>query len=295
MHDPSKPLVSIIIPVKNEGAHIQNTLRSAFAAKTDYPFEIIVVDDGSTDGCCSFLAGAGGRQRVKLITTKGVGLANAKNLGAANAAGTYFIFCDAHLFFEDYWQDKLLQPMLEGIASGVSPGIADTRSPETTGYGQTLNAHLGVEWHLNKTELFPVAVMPGGCCAVSRQAFGMVGGFDCGFQVWGYEDVEFSLRMWLFGYICCIQPSVKILHVFRSATPYPNSLYNVYYNMLRMCYSHFGEERIERCRSLIRQPYHTEQIERAVLKGGALDQRGRCFSSRLFDDDWFMNQFGIPF
>lgn len=290
-----KPLVSIIIPVKNEGVHIQNTLLSLFKAKTDYLYEVIVIDDGSTDNCCSFLKKAHGIGQVKLITSMGVGLANAKNLGALNAAGAYFIFCDAHLFFEDYWIDKLLQPILDGVANGVSPGIADTGLTENIGYGQTLNAQLGVEWHLDKRELSPIAVMPGGCCAVSRQAFEYVGGFDRGFQIWGYEDVEFSIRMWLFGYICCIQPSVKILHVFRKTTPYPMSLENVYYNMLRMCYSHFGETRLEKCKEMIKQTLDLEVIDNAVVSGGALMQRRRYFDSRLFDDDWFMKQFGIPY
>lgn len=50
-------LVSIIIPCKNEGDLVEMTLNSMDNAKTGIDYEIIVVDDGSVDGCCGFLRG----------------------------------------------------------------------------------------------------------------------------------------------------------------------------------------------------------------------------------------------
>ncbi|MCL6447244.1 MAG: glycosyltransferase [Armatimonadetes bacterium] len=48
-------MVSLIIPCRNEGSYLQHTLRSLIEAKTELSYEIIVVNDGSTDGCCNFL------------------------------------------------------------------------------------------------------------------------------------------------------------------------------------------------------------------------------------------------
>lgn len=289
----TKPLVSLIIPVKNEGIHIQNTINSALHVKTNYSYEIIVVDDASTDGCCTFLESNTTVPIIKLITTMGVGAAQARNIGASYSVGRFLIFCDAHVFFEDYWMERLLQPLECGIADGVTPAIADVPTPFNPGYGQTLNENLGVEWHTQKTVFFPVAILPAGCYAVSRYVFFDIGGFDIGFQIWGYEDVEISIKMWLFGYTCYVQPKVKILHVFRKATPYKVTHDHVYFNMLRMAYSHFNEERIEKCKKLIGSK--AKEIELNVIKYGALEQRKQYVSRRKYDDQWFFNEFSIPF
>src|SRR5438270_863334 len=83
----------------------------------------------------------------------------------------------------------------------------------------------------DKTDLFPTAVLPGGCIAISKKVFTDIGGFDREFRVWGYEDVEFSIRMWLFGYSCFVQPKVKILHLFRTSHPYTVSWEDFYFNL----------------------------------------------------------------
>lgn len=289
-----KPMVSLVIPAKNEGSHIQNTIKSAFQVKTNYPFEIVVVDDASNDGCCDFLTSVEDLPQLKLIRSKGVGVARARNIGARNSLGQYLIFCDAHVFFEDFWMEGLIQPILNGLADGTTPGIADTTMPNIPGYGQTLNENLEVVWHLDKITLSPTAILPGGCFAISRDVFFDIGGFDSSFQVWGLEDIDISIKMWLFGYTCYAQPAVKILHVFRKSAPYQLSFENVHFNMLRMAYSHFNEERIDKCRKKI--PYHNlSQIQASVLASGVLGQRAWYFSHRKHDDDWYMKKFSIPF
>ncbi|XEC93650.1 galactosyltransferase-related protein [Paenibacillus tarimensis] len=145
----------------------------------------------------------------------------ARNLGAKHSIGSYLIFYDAHLFFEDFWIDRLIEPIREGLADGTTPGIAPTNAPDAAGYGQTLDHQLGVKWNGWQPKMFPCAILSGGSFAISRNVFFDIGGFEAGFKRWGYEDVEISLKMWLFGYICCAVPSVKILHLFRQSHPYP--------------------------------------------------------------------------
>jgi len=293
MSDERIPFVSLIIPAKNEGNNVRTTVESALRAKTHHPFEIVIVDDGSTDGCCEFLASEANEQ-IKLITTQGIGAAPARNLGADHSRGEYLIFCDAHLFFQDYWIDHLLGLIRSGQADAVSPGIASTNRPNLVGYGQTLNRMLGVQWNRQISLPTPTAILPGGCLAMARNVFFDVGGFDRGFQVWGFEDVEISIKLWLFGYKCFVQPAVKVFHLFRESHPYRVTFDHVYYNMLRMAYSHFNESRIAACRKLI---HHADpaRIEAAVLAGGVLEQREHYFSRRKYDDEWFMRRFGIPF
>jgi glycosyltransferase involved in cell wall biosynthesis len=288
------PLVSIIIPAKNEGTYVESTVASAVASKSGYPFEIVIVDDGSTDRCCDFITSHVEAARIKLIRTKGIGAATARNLGAEESKGTYLIFCDAHLSFEDLWIDRLLEPIKAGMTDGICPAIAQMDLPLIAGYGQTLDQCLQVQWNGWQETPFPCPILPGGCFAISREVFFDIGGFDKGFKTWGYEDVEISLKMWLFGYKCYTLPAVKIIHLFRESHPYRISWEHIYYNFMRMAYSHFSEERIQRCKKLITY-VNADHIESQVVKDGVMEQRHKYFSRRKYNDDWFMERFEIPF
>lgn len=179
----TRPMVSLIIPAKNEGNHVRATIESALQAQTVYPFEIILVDDGSSDGCCQFIATNPSDDRLKRVRTEGIGAANARNLGAMHSIGSDLIFCDAHLIFEDFWMDRLLEPIRQRQADGTTPGIASTDAPDIVGYGQTLDQRLSVKWNGWQPAPFPCAVLSGGCFAVSRNVFFDIGGFDDGFKM----------------------------------------------------------------------------------------------------------------
>ena len=289
----NSPFVSIIFPAKNEGDNIKMTLDSLFSVKTNYLFEVIVVNDGSTDDCCAFLIN-NQNNNISLIETHGLGAANARNLGAKVAKGKYLIFCDAHLQFEDWWIDRLLEPLIANKSDAVSPAIASFENPDFIGYGQTLKFHLGIKWNTKQTHLFETAVLPGGCFSISKEVFDNVGGFDTGFRTWGHEDVELSIKLWLFGYRCHCQPNVKVLHLFRKAHPYKVSYDDVYYNLLRMAYSHFNHERIQKCKKMILNNKVTK-IESEVIQDGVNKQRLFYHKKRKHNDDWYFNKFRIDF
>ncbi|KPH79144.1 MULTISPECIES: glycosyltransferase family 2 protein [Bacillaceae] len=287
-------LVSIILPVKNEGEHIINTIKSANEVKTDYPFEFIIVDDASTDGCCEIFE-SNREKNITFVRTEGVGAAMARNVGAEHANGDYFIFCDAHLFFEDYWIDRLLEPIQNGIADATNPGIGDVANPTNVGYGYSWVDTLEPRWNTGKFELFPSPHLAGGCLAISKEVFVAIGGFERGFKVWGREDEEISLKLWLFGYKCYVVPDVKVLHVFRSdAAPFVLTYNDINYNLMRMAYSHFNEERIKKCKQIIKHS-DPEEIEAEVLQSNVLEQREKYLAKRKYDDDWYMKKFNIPF
>lgn len=296
MEKKEMPLVSLILPVKNEGINVKNTIESALNVKTDYPFELVIVDDASTDECCGFLESYEGDERIRWITAEGIGATSTRNLGAEQAKGEFLVFCDAHLFFEDWWLDRMLAPIRAGVADAVNPGIASTHSPNQIGYGEMLNRHLQISWNSKKkqNDPFPAAILCSCCLAISRDVFFDIGGYDHDFKVWGFNDVEISIKLWLFGYKCYIQPKVKILHLFRKKHPYKVTWEFVYFNMLRTAYSHFNEERIEKCKSLMKYA-NPDHIERMVLESNALEQRKAYFERRKFDDDWYMKTFNIPF
>lgn len=89
----SRPLVSIIVPAYNAAAWLAETLESAFA-QTWPAIEVIVVDDGSTDGTREIAERYAGRG-IRIVSQENQGLSGARNSGLAVARGEYIQFLDA--------------------------------------------------------------------------------------------------------------------------------------------------------------------------------------------------------
>ena len=292
----SDVIFSIILPVKNEGLNIKATVDSMLRASGDIPYEIVVVDDSSVDGCCSFLNArlytvAG----VRLITTAGLGAPGARNAGAKAARGEILVFCDAHITVPYDWLERLHKSFLLPTVTGVSPGIASMANPQAVGYGITWNHRLEVNWLPRPSGMTAVPILPGGCQAFRREAFENVGGYDRGFKVWGHEDEEISLKMWLFGYSLYADPNFSVLHLFRSRHPYPVSIEHVNYNLLRMACSHFGGKRLASALSLVKDHTYFEKTLAEVLLSDVWEKRRDYLFRRKRDDGWFMDRFKIPF
>ncbi|MGU0039174.1 glycosyltransferase family 2 protein [Citrobacter freundii complex sp. 2025EL-00176] len=93
---------SIIIPLYNKGQYISKTLESLFK-QTFQDFEVIVVNDGSTDNGPS-LVNQVADERVKLICQGNQGVSVARNTGAKHAVGDFLVFLDA----DDVYLDNAL-------------------------------------------------------------------------------------------------------------------------------------------------------------------------------------------
>jgi len=92
----NRPLVSVIIPIYNGAAYLEETLQSVFAQ--DYnPMEILLIDDGSTDTSLDIVSKF--KDKVTLIVQKNRGVAVARNVGLRNAKGEFITFLDQ----DDIW------------------------------------------------------------------------------------------------------------------------------------------------------------------------------------------------
>lgn len=101
------PLFSVIIPLYNKEESIQNTLTSALK-QTFTDFEIIIVNDGSTDKSESKVREFSDA-RIQLFSTKNQGVSEARNYGIAKASGDIIAFLDA----DDYWYPNHLEQLSE--------------------------------------------------------------------------------------------------------------------------------------------------------------------------------------
>lgn len=290
--------VSVIVPVKNEGTNIKMTVDSLLKTQTNYQLEVVVVDDASQDDCCRFLMDEEANwpaKGVKFIKTDGIGAANARNLGAQKAQGDILVFSDAHVAVEPDWLEKMADTLADPNIDLLTPGIADYSNPHCVGYGQTWDDKLDAKWLPPPRDISPIPLAPGGFVAVKRHAFETVGGFERGFKIWGYEDVEFSFKCWLFGFNIYITPQVTVKHIFRPRHTYYISFNEVYYNLLRLAYSHFNEKRIVKTTEMIKKTYPVEYLLRQVFESDIWQQRNDYFSRRVHDDEWFMQKFNIPY
>lgn len=103
------PTVSIVVPARNAAGVIDHCLRSI--ARTRYTrYEVILVDDGSTDNTAELMASwAAGDLRIKALRQPGGGRAVARNLGARHATGDILMFVDPAATLSRSTVDRMLQ------------------------------------------------------------------------------------------------------------------------------------------------------------------------------------------
>jgi hypothetical protein len=130
-----RPDVSIVVPAYNVSTYLGAALESALAQK-GVAVEVIVVDDGSTDGTAEVIAGFAGDTRLRVISQANAGLPAARNVGIAAAAGRYIGFLDG----DDVWLENKAER--HAALLDADPGIDLTYSwwREIDDYGRPFKA-----------------------------------------------------------------------------------------------------------------------------------------------------------
>ncbi|MFL5348772.1 MAG: glycosyltransferase family 2 protein [Hyalangium sp.] len=168
------PFFSIVIPTYNRARLLEESLASVFAQElTD--FEVLVVDDGSTDDTQAVLARYGERVRALRQTNQGQGAA--RNLGIQHATGRYIVFLDS----DDLWFPWTLETYKQAIGMYGEPSVvmgtpAPFHHPEELGRvrRETLRAHAFADYFATAEESF---VRTACVIAVRAEALRRVEGF----------------------------------------------------------------------------------------------------------------------
>jgi glycosyltransferase involved in cell wall biosynthesis len=302
------PKVSIIISAKNEEEHIAGTI-SSMLENTGYEnFEIIAINDGSIDKTEAILANFKS-PKVKTIKAKGIGTAKARNFGSRYAKGDLLIFSDAHITVSPGWLERIVEINNNMTFDILSvPIAADERGvgkKDYVGYGQTLNNRLEMRWINRKPATFQeVPVAPGGFIIYKSPVFSSLQGYDSGFNTWGFEDIEISIRAWLMGFSTKIIPDMSVSHYFRAASPFKVSMVEYLYNTIRTGYLHFRTERYEKLKNILNETFEVsgyngrksmEILMQQLEEANAAKLREIYINTRKYSDDWYFDKFNINF
>ena len=218
--------VSIVIPTFNR---LDLTRACLTALRTNTPanaFEIIVVDNGSTDGTREFLAAEQKEARLAAILNEtNLGFARACNQGAAAARGDCVLFLNNDTEVRPGWLEPLIQtaeadPRIGALGSKLL--FADNTIQhagvvlvDDRAHGDPLRAHhiFSDQPHdlpeANRLRICPA--LTAACLFVRKQVFDQVGGFDEDF--WnGYEDVDLCLKISAAGKLLVYQPASVVTH-----------------------------------------------------------------------------------
>ena len=187
-----EPLVSVVIPTYNREPMLREAVESVFA-QTYANWELIVVDDGSTDGTTAYLDALGPRARVIHQAHSG-NPALLRNLGIGAATGQYVAFLDA----DDRWLPSKLELQVQALLTNPARQWGYTGLSRIDGAGRALPLLNGVMWHprsgwiLSNLLSIDAIVTTSGVIA-SRALLSAVGGFDESFVL--TEDYELWIRL----------------------------------------------------------------------------------------------------
>jgi GT2 family glycosyltransferase len=208
---------SVIITAYNAANDLPDCLDNLI--RQDYPnFEIIVVDNASKDTTPQIINRyAGFVQNLRLEQNRAV--AGGYNAGAEAASGEFLIFINADTIPQPGWLSGLIEPMLKDETIGMTtsrillektPHLINTCGNDVTWTGLTVCRGMGEpaeRWQ----EPGEVSAVSGASCAIRRDLFEKIGGFDETFEFY-LDDTDLSLRARLAGSRVWYAPESRILH-----------------------------------------------------------------------------------
>jgi GT2 family glycosyltransferase/glycosyltransferase involved in cell wall biosynthesis len=211
--------VSIIIPVFNKVEYTEKCL-DAIARNTSVErYEVVIVDNGSTDGTKDFLERLDGD--VKVITNRSNhGFARACNQGATASEGKYLLFLNNDTVPKEGW----LGAMIDAVRSEPDIGIVGSKLVYPDGAiqhaGVVFHRRNGVIIHIYKgfngdhpgvNYLRDYNAVTGACLLIPKDLFSNLDGF-CEEFIAGYEDLDLCLRAKTEGYRVVYQPKSELVH-----------------------------------------------------------------------------------
>ncbi|MEU9447176.1 glycosyltransferase [Streptomyces sp. NPDC048277] len=200
--------VSVIVPAYNEKECIANTLESL--AQSTHPIEIIVVDDGSTDGTSEIARAAAdklGMSNVRVIRQENAGKPAALNNGVRNASYPIVIMMDGDTVFEPDAVYQLVQPFADPEVGAVAGNAKVGNRNTVIGAWQHIEYVMGFNLDRRMYDLLRcMPTIPGAIGAFRRDAVLQVGGMS---EDTLAEDTDITIAMHRAGWRVVYQEHAK--------------------------------------------------------------------------------------
>jgi GT2 family glycosyltransferase len=197
------PRVSVVVCTYNGERTIRDTLEAL--AKLDYPdYEVIVVNDGSTDGTESLVR----EYDVRLISTENQGLSCARNVGLEAATGTIVAYTDDDAYPDPQWLKYLARAFSRSDHVGI--GGPNIMPAEDGPIAECVANSPGGPSHVLLCDEVAEHI-PGCNMAFRRSALRAIGGFDAQYRTAG-DDVDVCWRLQQQGWTLGFHPSALVWH-----------------------------------------------------------------------------------
>lgn len=196
--------ISVIVPVFNGGEKLQRCVSALKRQKTDKTFEIIVVDDGSTDRSLNLISGNG----TRLFRQPNKGPGAARNLGVQKAQGEIVLFTDADCEPQEDWIEQMVRPMERLSVSGVKGAYRTYQKRIVPRFVQmeyeSKYERMKMDRYIDFIDTYSAGFI--------RRDFLTVGKYDTRFPTPSVEDQEFSFCMWEKGYRMVFNAEARVYH-----------------------------------------------------------------------------------
>lgn len=197
------PMASVVVCTYNGGRTLRRCLDAL--AKLEYPrYEVIVVDDGSTDNAAAIAA----EFPVKLIRTENRGLSSARNTGLQHALGEIVAYTDDDAYPDSHWLQYLARTLADGEFCGV--GGPNFHVPGDDATAECVSHAPGGPTHVLLSDTVAEHI-PGCNMAFWKSSLQQIGGFDPQFRIAG-DDVDACWRLQAMGWQLGFSPAAVVWH-----------------------------------------------------------------------------------
>lgn len=206
---------SIIIPTFNQKDYLVQCIES-IRAHTTLPYELIVVDNGSTDGTREYLLQQGRSIRYWINGTN-KGFAGAINQGLMMAKGDTLLILNNDVVVTHRWLDNMIACLRSNPAIGIVGPVTNYISGSqrvATEYESMAEMHRFAEsFNRSDPNLWePADRVTGFCMLMPREVFQRVGYLDEGYEYGNFEDDDLNIRVKMLGYELRISRDTFIHH-----------------------------------------------------------------------------------
>lgn len=213
------PLISVVIVVRNTREHTRRCLRTISESTPSDLYEVIVVDNASSDGTARDLERSNGIRMIR--NEENLGFGAAVNMGVATASGRHLLLLNSDAFVEPGWWEPMLEEMeTHPDTAAVVPmvlnpdGSLQESAVLVSGDGRTIAHGSGGDAN-DPAYQFPRYVDYGSalCMLVRRVCFQAAGGFDPAYGQGYCEDVDLCFRFAEMGWRVRYEPRSRVRHI----------------------------------------------------------------------------------